>query len=80
MLYQSVNFQGFQSMKKLIVLFLSLGVIVLAIIGSLYIFEIGTADQSLDMLVKIEGGILLLAVCSAAISMLVGSAKKDSQE
>jgi ABC-type transport system involved in multi-copper enzyme maturation permease subunit len=80
MLYQSVNFQGIQPMKKLIVLFLSLGVIVLAIIGTLYIFDFRTADQSLEMLVQIEGGILLLAVCSAAISLLVGIAKKDSQE
>ena len=67
-------------MKKLIVLFLSLGVIVLAIIGSLYIFDLRTADQSLEMLMMIEGGILLLAVCSAAISILVSSVKKDAQE
>jgi hypothetical protein len=80
MLYQSVNFQGIQSMKKLIVLFLSLGVIVLAIIGTLYIFDLRTADQSLEMLMKVEGGIFLLAVCSAAIFFLVGSARKDSQE
>jgi len=53
---------------------------VLAIIGTLYIFELRDADQSLDMLLKVEGGILLLFVCSAAISMLVGSVKKDSQE
>ena len=67
-------------MKKMMVLFLSLGVIVLALIGTLYIFEFIDADQSVDMLVKVEGGILLLAVCSAAISLLVGSTKKDSQE
>jgi ABC-type transport system involved in multi-copper enzyme maturation permease subunit len=67
-------------MKKIMVLFLSLGVIVLALIGTLYIFEFIDAEQSVDMLVKVEGGILLLAVCSAAISLLVGSTKKDSQE
>jgi hypothetical protein len=63
-------------MRKLMILFLSLGVIVLAIIGTLYIFELRDADQSLDMLMKLEGGILLLAVCSAAISLLVGIASK----
>jgi len=62
------------------ILFLSLGVIVLAIIGTLYIFELRDADQSLEMLLKVEGGILLLFVCSAAISMLVSGGKKDSQE
>ena len=67
-------------MRKMMILFLSLGVIVLAIIGTLYIFELRDADQSLDMLMKLEGGILLLAVCSAAISLLVGSSKKDPQE
>ena len=67
-------------MRNLMILFLTLGVIVLAIIGTLYIFELRTADQSMEMLMKAEGGILLLAVCSAAISLLVGSAKKDSQE
>jgi len=67
-------------MRKLAILFLALGVIVFAIIGTLYIFEFRDADQSLDMLMKAGGGILLLFVCSAAISMLVGSANKDSQE
>ena len=73
-------FPGVQPMRKMMILFLSLGVIVLAIIGTLYIFELRDADQSLDMLMKLEGGILLLAVCSAAISLLVGSSKKDPQE
>jgi hypothetical protein len=67
-------------MRKLAILFLSLGVIVLAIVGTLYIFELRDADQSLEMLLKVEGGILLLFVCSVAISMLVGDANKDSQE
>jgi len=66
-------------MRNIIILFSFLAIIGLAIIGSLYIFEVRTADQALELLLKTEGAILLLGGCSAAISLLLAGANKKSQ-
>ena len=66
-------------MRNIIVSFLFLAIVAFAIIGSMYIFEARTADQALELLLKTEGVILLLAGCSIAISLLLSGGKKDSQ-
>jgi len=67
-------------MQKIIVLFGALTVIAIAIIGSLYIFELRTGDEALMLLAKSVGAIVLLGGCSVAISMLVAGASKNSQD
>ena len=64
-------------MRTIIISFLLLAIIVLAVIGSLYIFEVRTAEQSFELLLKMEGALLLLGVCSAAVSVLLGGGKED---
>lgn len=66
-------------MRIIVISFLFLGVFVLAIVGCLYIFEIQNAEQALELLMKAEGTLLLLGICSAAVSLLLG-AKKDSPD
>jgi len=66
-------------MRTIVISFLFLGIFVLAIVGCLYIFEIQNADQALELLMKAEGTLLLLGICSAAVSLLLG-AKKDSPD
>jgi len=58
-------------MKSILFIFLIFAVLALAMVGSLYIFDIKTWDESMDLLVKIEGAIFLFGICSALISMLV---------
>jgi len=64
-------------MRTIVISFLLLGIIVLACIGSLYIFEVRNAEQALDLLLKTEGALLLLGICSAAVSLLLGGGKED---
>ncbi len=64
-------------MRNLVILFVFLAIIAFAIAGILYIFEVNTGEQTLELLLKTEGAILLLSICSAAISLLVGSANKQ---
>ena len=67
-------------MQKIIVLFGALAVIAIAIVGSLYIFELRTGDEALMLLAKSVGGIVLLGGCTVAISLLVSGASKNSQD
>ena len=64
-------------MRKIVISFLLLGIIVLAIIGSLFIFEVRTGEQAFELLLKAEGALLLLGVCSVAVSLLIGGTKED---
>jgi hypothetical protein len=73
----AVTNSGIHFMRTIVISFLLLGIIVLAIIGSLYIFEVRNADQALDLLMKTEGALLLLGICSAAVSLLLGGGKED---
>jgi hypothetical protein len=66
-------------MRIIVISFLFLGIFVLAIVGCLYIFEIQNAEQALELLMKAEGTLLLLGVCSVAVSLLLG-AKRDSPD
>jgi hypothetical protein len=67
-------------MRNIVVLFLFLAIIGFAVIGSLYIFDVKTGEEALELLLKTEGAILLLGGCAAAISLLVSGANKNSQE
>lgn len=67
-------------MKTIVILFLFLGILGVAIIGCLYIFEMRTAEQALDLLLKTEGALLLLAICSALTSVLIRSASRKRQD
>jgi hypothetical protein len=67
-------------MRNIIILFSFLAIIGIAAAGILYIFEWRTWEQTLDLLLKTEGVILLLAICSAAISLLLGSTNKQTRD
>jgi len=64
-------------MRTIVISFLFLGIIVLAIIGSLYIFEVRDGEQALELFLKAEGTLLLLGGCSVAVSLLLGAKKKS---
>jgi hypothetical protein len=67
-------------MRNIVALFLVLGIVCLAIIGSLYIFELRTADQALDLLMKTEGAIFLLGACVVAVGLLTGGKKGSTDK
>jgi hypothetical protein len=67
-------------MQRIIISFVFLGIVVLAIIGSLFIFELRTSEQALDLLLKSEGVLFLLAVCYVAVTLMLGSVKDNSPD
>ena len=67
-------------MRYTIILFSSLAIIGFAVIGSLYIFEVRTGEEALELLLKTEGALFLLGACSIGISALVAGANKNSQD
>ncbi len=67
-------------MRNIVVIFLFLAILVLAAIGCLYIFDVRTGEEALELLLKTEGALLLLGACSIAVSFLVSSTKKNSQD
>ena len=66
-------------MRTTIILFLFLAIIGFAVIGCLYIFDVKTGEDALELLLKTEGAILLLGGCSVVISLLLAGANKNSQ-
>ena len=67
-------------MRNIIVTFSLLAIIVFAVIGSLYIFEVRSSEEALELLLKMEGALLLLGVCSVAVAMLVSGSKEKIQD
>ncbi len=67
-------------MRPLIILFSFLAIIAFAAIGSLYIFDVKTGDEALELLLQTEGAILLFGVCAFAVSVLTRSANRGSQD
>ena len=67
-------------MRNIVLVFSFLAILALAVVGILFIFEVTSSQQSLELLMKMEGGILLLGGCSALISALLAGAKKDQQD
>ena len=66
-------------MRPIIILYLFLAIVAFAVIGSLYIFDVRTGEEALELLLKTEGALLLLAGCSAAVSIMMSSQKNKSQ-
>jgi hypothetical protein len=66
-------------MEMIIKITLILAVLFLAILGSLYIFEVVPVDELQDLSIKAGAAILLLGGCSALISLLTGR-KKDAPD
>ena len=63
-------------MKMIIKITLILAVLFLAIMGSLYIFEVIPVDELQDLSIKAGAAILLLGGCSALIALLTGRKKE----
>ena len=64
-------------MKTIFVTFAALGVIAIAVLGSMLIFGFSTFAEILALAAKIFAAHLLLAGCSALLSLLVSASKKD---
>jgi len=67
-------------MRPIIILYLFLAIVAFAIIGALYIFEVRTGEEALELLLKTEGALLLLGGCAFAVSMLLSSTKNKPQQ
>ena len=63
-------------MEMIIKITLILAVLFLAIMGSLYIFEVVPVDTLQDLTIKAGAAILLLGGCSALIALLTGRKKE----
>jgi len=63
-------------MRSILIIFLFLAILCFAVIGTLYIFEVRTGDEALELLMKTEGVIFFLGGCSALVSTLLRRAKK----
>jgi len=67
-------------MQMIIKITLILAVLFLALMGSLYIFEVVPVETLKDLSIKVGAAILLLGVCSAAIALLTGRKKESSND
>ncbi len=66
-------------MKNIIIITLTLAILGFAVIGSVYIFELRTMDESRDLLIKVESAIFLFGG-SVALIMLLTSLKKTPSD
>ena len=65
-------------MKSILKVFAFLAIVPVAILGIAFIFEIKDWSETQYLLLRIEGVILLLFLCSAAVSLVMNrSGKKD---
>lgn len=64
-------------MRQIVIICVFLIVILLALVGCLVIFDVMDIDKGLDTMLKFGAAIVLLGVCAAAISALMGSKKGD---
>lgn len=64
-------------MRNIVIIFSTLAVLCVAAVGMLYIFEVRTFDESVDILMKALGAIILLGGCTALVTVLLrGSGSK----
>ena len=63
-------------MEMIIKITLILVVLFLAVMGSLYIFEVIPVDTLQDLTIKAGAAILLLGGCSALIALMTGRKKE----
>jgi len=57
-----------------------LAIIGFAAIGSMYIFEVRTGEEALELLLKTEGALLLFGGCAGAISFLLARTMKSAPD
>jgi len=67
-------------MKTIATVFAVIGVLMLAAVGCLYIFGVRDFDQSIILLVKAVGALVLLGGCTALISLLMGSKDRGGSD
>ena len=66
-------------MKQILIICVFFVVVLLAIVGCLYIFDVMTFDASMSIVLKFGAAIVLLGVCTALVKVLMG-AKTESQD
>ncbi len=62
-------------MKQIFTITVVLSVLAIAIVGSMFIFEVTSFEDARSNLLKVVGGIVLLGASSAVISALTGAKK-----
>lgn len=62
-------------MKNIIIVFVFLAILCFAWLGITYIFEVRTMDETVELLIKTEGALLLLGGCAALIHKLLNASK-----
>ncbi len=62
-------------MKNILIITLTLAILGLAAVGSLYFFEVKSMEESRDLLIKVESAILLFGG-SVALILLLARLKK----
>jgi hypothetical protein len=64
-------------MKNTLIIFGFLALLCFAAIGTLLIFDVRTWDQSIDLSLKVGGGLLFLGICSVLAQLLFRLNKND---
>jgi hypothetical protein len=64
------------AMKQILTITVVLAVFAIAIVGSLYIFEVLSYEVAMSNLLKVVAAIVLLGSCSAVIAFLMRSKKE----
>lgn len=67
-------------MRNILVIFLSLTILCVAIIGLLFIFGVLSAEHSTDYLVKVIAALALLGGCSAAVKLLLAGSRNREED
>lgn len=62
-------------MKQILTITVVLAVLASALVGCLFIFDVMSYEDAMSNLLKVVGVILLLGVCSAVITALMGAKK-----
>ena len=62
-------------MKQILTITVVLAVLATALVGCLFIFDVMSYEDAMSNLLKVVGVILLLGVCSAVITALMGAKK-----
>ena len=63
------------AMKQILTITVVLAVLATALVGCLFIFDVMSYEDAMSNLLKVVGVILLLGVCSAVITALMGAKK-----
>ena len=67
-------------MRNIVIIFSTLAILCIAVVGILFIFEVRTFAESFTLLMKVLGALVLLGGCTALISVLLkGSGNKTER-